>query len=154
MKIAKTLGYLAIASFLAFAPIKTYAQSDSFSVKIEFPEVSRELAYYMVELATDINDDGIQDREGYETLLTKLGMEYKPDQNLEEYQKQIENYIQGLKTDKQFEGFGNKTSQMLTEKDYGLFFERFMDKSFEIMEELLDGLVEKLPEIEKELNKK
>ena len=143
MKIAKTLGYLAIASFLTFAPIKTYAQSDSFSVKVGFPEIGRELANYMVELATDIDDDGVQDRKGYETLLTKLGIEYKRDQNLEEYQKQIENYIQDLKTDKQFEEFGNKTSSMFTEEDYSLLLEKFIDKSFEIMEELL-----------KELNKK
>lgn len=148
MKILKTLGYLAVASFLAFAPIKTYAGNTA-TIKIEFPEQTKELTNYVVDLATDINDDGKPDREGYETIMDKLGIKHDKGQSLEMYQKQIKEHIDSLKTESQFKEVYTHACSMFTEKDH----EMYIDKAFEVIEKILEETLEGLIKIEEELNK-
>lgn len=149
MKITKTLGYIAIASFLAFAPMKTYAKEDTITLKIEFPTQTKELTHYVVNLATDIDDDGKPDKQGYETLLDKLGIKHDKNQSIEEYQKQMKEYVDSLQTESQFEEVYRHSSSMFTEKDYDMY----LDKAFEIIGEVLEETLKDLLEIEEELNK-
>lgn len=148
MKIPKTLGYLAIASFLAFAPIKTYADN-TVTIQIEFPKETKELTNYVVDLAIDLNDDGKPDREGYETLMDKLGLKHDKSQSLEVYQNQVKEHIDSLETKSQFEEVYTHACSMFTEKDY----EMYLDKAFEIMGKALEETLKGLLKIEEELNK-
>lgn len=148
MKIQKTLGCLTIVSLLTFVPMKSYTQDKGISVKIEFPEKRAEIVDYIVNLATDIDDDGITDKKGYETLLDKLELKYDKNQKFEDYQKLMTDYTSNLKTTDQLDDFCEKATSMFTEKDIDMYF----DKMFEIIEEVLKETLEKLPEIMDKLN--
>lgn len=149
MKIVKTLGYLAIASFFAFAPIKSYAKDDTITLRIEFPEQTKELTHYVVSLATDLDDDGKPDKQGYETLLDKLGIKHEKNQSIESYQKQTKEYIDSLQKKTQFEEVYTHACSMFTEKDYDMYLDKAFEAIGEVLEETLKGLLKINEDLEK-----
>lgn len=147
MNIKKTLTYILATSILALTPVKTNAQN-TYSLKIESSdELKKEIANDIINLATDIDDDGKPDKEGYEILFKKLEKEYNKDQSTEEFQKQMQDYVSGIKNDNQLSILYENACSMFTEKDISVY----LDKMFEVY--LPKMLEEAAPKIEEQLDR-